>query len=434
MALTTGLRTSLGQRLALTPAMRMSLSLLRMPTDSLREEIAREAAENPFLVIEESSGHPGGYDDAIAAAVAPVGLLDSLTRQIATLRLDAVVEAAALCIAAELREDGYLDLSLDDLATTIGVPPDVLDAGLAAVQACDPPGVGARSLRECLSLQLADQGMQPALARAIVAALDDFAEGRWAKLSRGLALPRSEVERIAGIIRSLTPVPVQAQVLPVMTRIPDLIVECTPQGHLTVHPNAAALPALSVMQLSRDDAFAKPLAALFDRARGFVAAVAMRGETLLRIGRHITAAQPAFFIGGHDALSPLSRADVAAELGLNPSTVGRAVWDKSLASGGKVYPLSLFFSRALPGPDGSVSTFDVQARIRSLIAAEDAARPLPDDAITAQLQDEGVDIARRTVAKYRKCMRIPSSFHRRRRTVPPKDRPPPARWKDAAPN
>jgi len=130
----------------------------------------------------------------------------------------------------------------------------------------------------------------------------------------------------------------------------------------------------------------------------------------------MVARQAGFFDGGGQ-LDPLSSADLAAELGLHPSTVGRAIDAKSLLFRSRIYPFSLFFPSAVSGLEGAVSSFDVQRRIRALIQAEPPDRPLADEEIRLRLQQEGVDIARRTVAKYRKCLRIPSSFERRRRTV-----------------
>jgi RNA polymerase sigma-54 factor len=423
VALKQRLNLSQRQKLALTPDMRTSLTLLRMPTDSLREEIAREAAQNPFLVVEERRGGRSGYDVALDLTEATVSLHESLSRQIRSQRLLPAVEAAALFLASELREDGYLDVTLQDLSDGAGVPLDVLDQGLRALHRCDPPGIGARSLAECLMLQLTDVGMDADTAATVVEHLEDFANGRWAALSRALRLPVADLQAIAATIRALSYAPVQKDPGMVAARIPELIVQADGSGTPKVALHPAALPRVAVMQVASTSASTTELQQFLSRAASVANGVAARAETLLRIGHRIAEEQALFFQGNHDTIQPVSRAEMAAHLSMHPSTLGRAVAGKSLMANGKVYDLAQFFSRALPGPNGAISAFDTQRRIHALISAENSAHPLADDEICAHLQKEGVDIKRRTVAKYRKCMRIPSSYERRRRAVSHKGPP-----------
>ncbi len=403
----------LAQRLAMTPGMRTSLAMLRMPADQLIEEIAREAAENPLLVVTHRSSS-GGFAGIDAAEAAPVSLFVSLAAQITQQRLEPEVMAAALLLARELREDGYLDVRLDDVADETGLPLPDMEAGLAALQSCDPPGVGARTLQECLALKLIDAGESAALSRAIVGRLDDIAEERWARVAQAVHVTPSEAERIGAVLRTLTSVPVEHPAPPVLTRIPDVIVVPGPNGPMP-RINPDVFPRLTAMAVPATAN--ERMRAYGARASAFLAAFEARSRTLLRIAQAIVDAQQGFFAGTTEGLRPLSRAEISDSLALHVSTLGRAIQDKSLAFGGKTLPLSGFFSLSLPQSGGVISVFDVQRRIRTLIASEDSAAPLADDAIAAQLKDEGVDIARRTVAKYRKCMRIPSSFERRRRKL-----------------
>jgi RNA polymerase sigma-54 factor len=414
MAMRPGLTVRQTQRLAMTPGMRTSLAMLRMPADQLIEEIAREAAENPLLVVTHRTSSAGfaGVDTTEAG---PVGLFVSLAAQISQQRLEPQVASAALLLARELREDGYLDISLDELADESGLPVPDLEAGLAALQTCDPPGVGARTLQECLALKLIDTGEKAELARAIVARLDDIAEDRWARVAKAVGVAASEARRIGAVLRSLTSVPVERQDPPIVTRIPDIIVETGPNGPVP-RMNPDVFPRLTAMAVP--SAANDRMRAYGVRAAAFLSAFEARSRTLLRIAEAIMAAQPGFFAGNTESLGPLSRAEVSGSLALHVSTLARAIQDKSLAFGGKTYPLGDFFSHALPQSGGVISVFEVQRRIRALVASEDSVAPLADEAIAAQLKDEGVDIARRTVAKYRKCMRIPSSFERRRRKLP----------------
>lgn len=423
MTMKTGMRLSQRQGIALSPMMRQWLALLRMPTHALADEIAREAEENPFLVVEPQDGTMPAYDYALATAVAPENLLDNLHRQIALQRLDPATEAAALYLIGELREDGYLDVPLDTIAEDTGAPLDVLDAGLMALQRCEPAGIGARSLAECLELQLAEAGIERGLAHAAAHHLDDFAAEHWGKLGRSLRQPTAVLERIATLLRSFRSTPISEAAGAVDVTVPELVVERGPQGQLSVTLLNGSLPRLSAMEVTRRSLETDEQRALFDRAGRMSAGLAARRETLLRIGGYIAATQSAFFLGHHETIAPVTRADAAAALAMHASTLGRALAGKALLAENSVYPLSLFFSHALPGADGGISPFDIQRRIRAIIACESAGAPLADDRICAELRNEGVDISRRTVAKYRKCMRIPSSFGRKNRKVSATDRP-----------
>lgn len=416
MATRSGLGLLQRQGLALSEGMRQSLALLRMPTQAAAEAIAREAEENPFLVVESGAGGGGSaYDYALRVTAAQESLSESLRRQIALQRLDPATTAAANYLVTELREDGYLDVTLEELVAETGAPLAVLEAGLRALQACEPPGVGARDLAECLALKLVDAGIGVALAHAATQRLDDFAEGRWARLVRDLGQPQPVLERIAALLRSFGSAPLREESDWVEVLIPELAVEVDPEGRIEVSLLPGALPEVSVMPVARSALDGEALRGFHDRARRMAAAVTARRETLLRIGSHIAEVQSAFFVGRQDRIHPVTRAEAAVSLALHPSTLGRAIAAKALVAGKRVYPLSMFFSRSLVGAAGAVSPFDVQRRIREMIDQESGSAPLADEGICAQLNKEGVDIARRTVAKYRKCMRIPSSFGRKRR-------------------
>lgn len=423
MALNARIGLKQQQRLALTPQMRQSIALLRLPTLALADTVAREAAENPFLIVEPAGGGPSAFDYALATTAAPRSLADSLGHQIAMQKLDPITEAAALYLVGELREDGYLDEPLDEIAERTGLPGQVLQDGLAALQRCEPSGIGARTLAECVELQLFDAGIDRTLARAAAGRLEDFAQGLWDRLGRDLAADRKRLEEIATLMRSLSSAPVSADTDWVSVTVPELVIERDPNGRLGVSLLPQAVPGVAVMEVGRNTLGSAGLRDMYDRASRFAAGLSARAETLLRIGNYIASVQSAFFLGDHATIAPVTRAEAAAALAMHPSTLGRSLSGKAMLADNRLYPLSLFFARALPGTDRGVSPFDVQRRIRELISTESVAAPLADEAICAQLQKEGVDIARRTVAKYRKCMRIPSSFGRRHRKAITQDQP-----------
>ncbi len=423
MALKSRVNLSTRQGLSLSSHMRAALAVLRMPTAELLEDIAREAADNPFLVVEGAAADGmSAYDHALATAASPESLNMRLARQLALQRLDAATEAAAFYLIGELREDGYLDVTLEEVAERSGAPLAVLAAGLRALQRCEPAGIGARDLPECLALQLVDSGIAEDLARRVVARLDDFAEARWRRLEPVLMLPVPELERIADLLRRCTSRPVQSDDLAPVLLIPEIRIDCH-AGRAEARLNPSAIPAVRVLPAARQSLTTAEMRGLHDRAGAFSRAVAARLATLLRIAGIIAERQQTFFLDGQRQLAPLRRHEVALALGLHPATVGRATAGKALIADGRVYPFGHFFARGLAGQDGEISPFDVQRRIRALIEQEDSRTPLADAVIQSHLEKEGVDIARRTVAKYRKCMRIPSSFARRNRKSLAKDGP-----------
>lgn len=412
MTLAPSLRVGVRQRAVLAPALRGALSVLRMPLAELQAEIARELADNPFLRRHRGPRGEAELPLALAATETP---LERLRAQIGLMPLAPDVRAMAEHLAAELREDGYLETPLTEIAAELGVPLALAEAGLAAVQGCEPAGVGARNLTECLTLQLIDRGVERGLAAATVARLEAFVAGNWRELGRELGLPRPELERIAALLPALVAHPL-SPAAPALPLLPDLVAEPRAGGGHDVRLAREAAPRLSldVAMLARagDEPFARDCRA---RAEALIAAVAARGTTLERIGAHLAEAQAAAFAHGPEHLRPLTRAEVAAALGLHASTVGRAVADKAIAIDARVVPLSQFFASAVPQAEGAaLAGLALRRRIARMIAAEPPAAPLSDEAIRQALAAEGIDIARRTVAKYREWMRLPSSHQRRR--------------------
>ncbi|PPB82512.1 RNA polymerase RpoN-/SigL-like sigma 54 subunit [Albidovulum inexpectatum] len=418
MSLAPRTRQTLTTRLALSPGMRRSLALLRLPLPDLHEDLAHEAETNPFLAFRPGRLPGAALDAALATTAAGESIAQSLAHQIRMQGLDRTTEAVALFLVEELREDGYLDVELDEIAERFGLEHAVLDRAVAALQACEPTGIGARSAEEFMALSLRETGISPDLAQRLCQRLTELAEGRWSALRRDTGLPVRELERIADFLRSLPSAPLQAEGDPALPMIPEIAIQRSPDGLLSVRPVAEAWPAVRVRRLPDEAQSNADLVALHRRAVEIASALSARSATLIRIGELIAHEQAEFFIGGFERIKPMTRRDVASALSLHPSTVGRAIAGKALEFEGRVFALATFFSRSVPGNDTgngpAPSAFDVQRRIRQLIAAESPDAPLADETIRAQLKNEGVDMARRTVAKYRKCMRIPSSHGRRR--------------------
>ena len=417
MTLKPRLELGIQQRLALTPVVRTRLMVLRLSPLELAEEAAREAARNPFLLFEAPQRQPTNtLTPDITLVAAAIGFQEDLRQQIARKPLASDLAAVVDFLIGELREDGFLDTDLPTLSDELTVPLDLLSQALTVLQTCDPPGIGARDLPECLMLQLRDKGLGADDAAATVAQLPAFARKDWTALSAALGLDQAALRHRADQLRTLTPRPVPEP--PSVTEgvlMPDLRLDRLRDGQLSVAPEHSARPRLrldqAMVQRAKSDGFAPELLA---RAMALIEAVDQRGRTLARIGDWLIEKQQLFFLHGPEGLSPASRNDLAADLGLHPSTISRAVAGKSIDVDGKLWPLSIFFSSAIVGPSGPVSSRAVQYRISDLIGQESKEKPLSDETLVTKLRSEGIDIARRTVAKYRQGLRIPSSPERRK--------------------
>lgn len=417
MARRGGLSLGMRQRAGLMPALAESLAMLRMPLADLAEFLSREAEENPLLDYRPPVLHTGGIGGSDSSALAaPESRGAVLRRQIAEQRLAPDVRAVADYLTEELTDEGFLAAPCDEIAARLGLPEELIAAGLAALQRCEPTGIGARDLGECLRLQLAEAGVAPAVAAALTAHLPDAARQDWRAIARASGLSSDEIAAAGARLAGLSPRPMPPEVPAPAVLMPEIVVRVGPRGGLAVHLADDMLPGLGLAEAPRrvSPEARRYLAERRARARQLLGAMAYRRRTLLRVARALVARQHAFFTGGAGDLRPLTRAALAEELGLHVSTVGRALAGKSVASPQGTHPASLFFPAGVGcGDGGAMSAPAVKRHIRQMIAAEPEQAPLSDAAITAELQRMGVDIARRTVAKYRECMTIPPSFRRR---------------------
>jgi RNA polymerase sigma-54 factor len=407
---------ALRQRLGLSGRVLGALAVLRLPAAELAEMLLAEAATNPFL----RAGPPPAratataLDPELLGAAEPSWQLD-LMRQLAQMPLSGAVLRLAARLVAELDERGWLDVPLAEIAARDGLDPAELEAALAAVQACDPAGVGARDLNECLTLQLVDLGLSRDEARATLAELPRFARRDRTGLMRALDLDAPALEARAALLRRLDPDPVGARAAPLPAPlVPDLVLVRNPTGPDRVELAAEHLPAVRLDSALAERAHAEGFGAdLLARALELMRAVEGRGRTLQRVGEWLVRRQEAALRLGPGALRPASRTDCAAELGLHPSTVGRAAAGKALVADGRLWPLATLFSGPAGADREGPAARAAAHRIAALIAAEPADRPLSDGRLAERLSREGVDIARRTVAKYRNGLRIPPAHLRR---------------------
>ncbi|MGU3471739.1 RNA polymerase factor sigma-54 [Paenibacillus sp. D51F] len=419
-------------RLAVTPEIRQSIHMLTLPACELDSYVWELAAENPVLEYEgtraggavRKGGSSSFSGDPISrAAEAEPTLEAELLGQLRLLSLPRRIHQAAAYMAGNLNDDGYLQLSLGEIASELGLDQAEADEALRKLQSLHPAGVGARSLKECLLLQIERDGRSPALAaEAVEHHLDQLAGQRWEAVSSSLGVSRYKVMDIRTYIRSLSPRPC-AGISPCkpQTIIPDARIERTASG-FDIELNASWEPRLSVNsgygrllgdRRGEADAY---LEECYRSAKWIVQSLEKRKRTMRRVLQAIMDGQPGFLEGGASALRPMTLADIAAVVQLHESTVSRAVSGKYVQTPHGVFSLRSFFSASLSadGGDGT-SAAAAKQRLKAMIGAENKAHPWSDQQLANLLGEEGIALSRRTVAKYRDELRIPSSSARKPR-------------------
>ncbi len=395
-----------------------------------------EAAEDRFRMAEEFSvlprsngsfdGDMPGPDERVAAAPS---LRDRLERQLTLDIADPRDRLIGRAVIDALDPSGWFTADLVEFALALGALPEDVERVLLCLQQFEPAGLFARSLAECLALQLRDRGRYDAAMAALLDNLDLLAAGRFDALGKACGVPREELARMVRELRSLDPKPASAldddaAVLPVL---PDILVRAHPGGGWAVELNDRALPRVLVDREyyarvhgdAASDADREFIADRLSSANWLVKALHQRAETMLKVGDELVRRQQDFFAHGVRHLRPLTLRDIAEAVGIHESTVSRVTANKTMATPLGLFELKYFFTAAIAGMGGGEahSAEAVRHRLKTLIDGEEAGRTLSDDKLVAAMRTEGIDIARRTVAKYRETMGIPSSAHRRRRKL-----------------
>lgn len=323
-----------------------------------------------------------------------------------------------------LDESGYLRGDLDQVAEALGCPRALVDQTLTKLQRFDPTGIFARSLSECLALQLAERDrLDPAMA-AMLENLDLIARRDFAALQKKCGVDSDDLADMIGEIRALNPKPASAFESDAAEPIvPDILMRAGPKGTWIIELNTETLPRVlvntqyltQVSRHARSKTDRDYIAEQYQSANWLVRALHQRATTILKVASEIVRRQDAFFRKGVQHLRPLVLRDIAEAIEMHESTVSRVTSNKYIATHRGNFELKYFFTAAIGGRDGEThSAESVRHRIKTLIDNETHDSVLSDDAIVEALRAEGVDIARRTVAKYREGLRIPSSVQRRR--------------------
>jgi len=371
------------------------------------------------VAVEE--GLPG-LDQTLTRAVT---LRDHLLDQIQLDMREGADRLMALHLLDLVDEAGYLRGDLEEVAERLGTTVSEIERVLTRLQRLDPPGVFARDLAECLALQLRERDRLDPAMQTLLDNLPLLASRSLGELTRLCGVDADDIQAMVAEIRALDPKPGLA-FDPVLADpvIPDVLMRADGEGGWIVELNQDTLPRVivnnvyyaRVTQGAKDKTDKDYLSERFQAANWLVKALHQRATTILKVARELVRQQDGFFHHGIQHLRPLVLRDIAGAISMHESTVSRVTSNKFMATPRGIFELKYFFTSSIAGTDGAaaLSAETVRFRIKGLIEAESGSEVLSDDRIVELLSKDGVDIARRTVAKYREAMRIPSSVQRRR--------------------
>ncbi len=396
------------------------------PDDS--GEKTTKPTEAPPPAYSEWSGAISGSDEDYnleAFVSAETTLADHLAEQMALSISSPAGRMIGQYLIDMVDEAGYLTGDLETVAEKLGARRSDVEAVLVILQTFDPPGVCARNLTECLAIQLKERNRYDPAMRALVEHLYLLAKRDLAGLRRLCGVNKEDLTDMIAEIRMLNPKPGLAfgstTVQPI---VPDVFVRTARDGTWQVELNSDTLPKVLINQryytqvskTTRNEKEKIYIANCLQTATWLVRALDQRAKTILKVSSEIVRQQDGFFAKGVQHLRPLNLKTVADAIGMHESTVSRVTANKYMATSRGIFELKYFFTSAIAAAGGGEahSAEAVRHRIRQLIDDESAADVLSDDTIVEKLRDAGIDIARRTVAKYREAMRIPSSVQRRR--------------------
>ena len=471
-----GLQLRLSQQLAMTPQLQQAIRLLQLSTLELQQELQQALESNPLLeqidtheeidtretqdsetldtadALEQkempeelpldaswdtiyTAGTPSGTSGDYIDDELPVyqgettqTLQDYLMWQVELTPFSDTDRAIATSIVDAVDETGYLTVPLEDILESIGdeeIDIDEVEAVLKRIQRFDPVGVAAKDLRDCLLIQLSQfDKTTPWLeeARLIISDhLDLLANHDFRTLMRVTRLKEDVLKEAVNLIQSLDPRPGQSiQTGEPEYVIPDVLVR-KHNGHWTVELNSDSIPRLQINQHyasmcnnARNDGDSQFIRSNLQDAKWLIKSLESRNDTLPRVSRCIVEQQQAFFEQGEEYMKPMVLADIAQAVEMHESTISRVTTQKYLHSPRGIFELKYFFSSHVNTEGGGeASSTAIRALVKKLIAAENPAKPLSDSKLTSLLSEQGIMVARRTVAKYRESLSIPPSNQRK---------------------
>ncbi len=402
--------------------------------------VVEEACEGVYRGEDEASPHdvpwpssgaavserPASDSDGIGALVAsPISLKDHLIGQLDLATVDPAIRIIGRYLIDLVDDAGYLRLDAGTAAADLGASPAMVNKALGILQGFEPAGVCARNLSECLALQLKEKNrFDPVIAR-VLEHLDLVAARDFARLRKVCALSQDDLDDILAELKTLNPKPgLKYGSEPIETIVPDVIVKRSKGGGWHVEINQETLPRLLINQTYfatvrgavKTDQDRHYVNTCLSTANWLIRSLDQRARTILKVAEDIVAQQDGFLLHGVRYLKPLNLRDVADKIGMHESTVSRVTSNKFMATPRGLFEMKYFFTSAIQSANyGQLHSSEaVRHRIKTMIDAEQPDSILSDDQIVLILRKEGIDIARRTVAKYREALRIPSSVQRRR--------------------
>ncbi|WP_050524284.1 RNA polymerase factor sigma-54 [Pseudorhodobacter wandonensis] len=422
-------RLELNQKLSLNAALTTSIRVLRMDASGLTRYLEEQAAENPHLALRpaklepevwlprwtaafaaQGMGHAGSPDIGALLQAPAISLIAHVSNEI-----ERVVQPAdwglATALMQALEPTGWLGRPLAAIAAEAGVPEAEAERVLLLLQGIEPTGIFARSLAECLQLQAIEAGCHDSTLACMLEHLDLLAEGEIARLAKMCSVDEAAIMTRLRLIRSFDPKPgtrFGQDAAPV--REPDLAVSRGVEGWV-VRLNRSSLPDVQIVPPAGDGHDAVALA----HAREVQRMVHSRNQTLLRVAQDILKRQEKVLSQGLEQLQPMSMQEVAASVGLNISTVSRAIAGVSVDAPRGTIWLRALFTEAVGGAESGVAAGALRAKLLRLVREEDRDHPLGDLALAEALSMGGVTVARRTVAKYRSLLDIPPAHRRKRK-------------------
>ncbi|MBB4196970.1 RNA polymerase sigma-54 factor [Rhodoblastus sphagnicola] len=370
----------------------------------------------------ESSGESSNIEAYIAEETT---LTNHLARQLAIATSDPVQRMIGMAIIDALDEAGYLREKTEDIANRLGATDEMVEEALTLVQSLDPTGIAARDLAECLALQLRERDRCDPAMQAMLANLHLVAKRDLAALRKICGVDDEDITDMLAEIRTLDPKPGRVFGSTASTLvIPDVIVKSARDGSWVIELNAEALPrvlvnqtyAARVSRANNGDNDKTFISQCLQTANWLTKSLEQRARTILKVATEIVRRQDAFLSQGVEFLRPLNLKNIADAVGLHESTVSRVTSNKYMSTPRGMFELKYFFTASIAAHGGgdAYSAEAVRFKIKQMIDAEAPNAVLSDDAIVEKLREHDIDIARRTVAKYRESLKIPSSVERRR--------------------
>ncbi len=376
-----------------------------------------------------STGGSGGGDGEAANleayVAAETNLKDHLIAQLAFATTDPADRMIGQVLIDAIDDAGYLANSTSEIAARLHAPIERIERVLAIIHGFDPSGVGARDLAECLAIQLRERDRFDPAMKALVANLGLLAKRDFAALRKICNVDEEDIADMLAEIKRLDPKPGRAfgggSIQPL---VPDVIVRPLPDGSWYVELNTEVLPrvlvnhsyATRITKAKSNEADRNFMSTCLQTANWLTKSLEQRARTILKVSSEIVRQQDAFFAHGVEHLRPLNLKTIAEAIGMHESTVSRVTSNKYMATPRGLFELKYFFTASIASQDGgdAHSAESVRFRIRQMIDQESPAEILSDDAIVAKLKEVNISIARRTVAKYRESLKLPSSVERRR--------------------